>query len=155
IIAGSFIELAARDNVDLVRGQLLPQVSIIGDLNRTFDPSFMQGNARSDMASVEVQLTIPLYEGGAIYSQTRQAEQTVGQRRRQLDDGRRAVVQQATQNWESLQSARAAVTSLGAAVRAAQVSLEGTQQESQAGLRTVLDVLIAAQQLFTTESQLV
>ncbi len=36
VIAASFTELAARDNVDLVRGQLLPQVSIVGDLNRSY-----------------------------------------------------------------------------------------------------------------------
>jgi len=40
-------------------------------------------------------------------------------------------------------------------VRAAQIALEGTQQEALVGSRTVLDVLIAEQQLFTTQSQLV
>src|SRR4029077_10566813 len=44
VISASFTELAARDNVDLVRGQLLPQVSIVGDLNRNFSPSFTQRN---------------------------------------------------------------------------------------------------------------
>jgi outer membrane protein TolC len=51
-------------------------------------------------------------------------------------------------------SARAAVASFGAAVKAAQIALEGTQQEALVGSRTVLDVLISEQQLFTTQSQL-
>jgi outer membrane protein len=34
IVSAAFTELAARDNIDVVRGQLLPQVSIVGDLNR-------------------------------------------------------------------------------------------------------------------------
>ena len=155
VISASFTELAARDNVDFVRGGLLPTVSIIGDLNRNFAPSFTLRNSRQDTASVTAQLTMPLYEGGAIYSQTRQAQQTVGQRRSQVDDARRLAVQQATQAWETLQAARAAITSFGAAVRAAQIALEGTQQEALVGSRTVLDVLIAQQQLFTTQSQLV
>ena len=155
VIAASFAELAARDNVDFVRGQLLPQITIVGDLNRSFAPSVTLRNARSDQASVTARLTMPLYEGGAVYSQTRQAEQTVGQRRSQVDDARRAAVQTATQNWETLQAARAAIASFGAAVRAAQIALEGTQQEALVGSRTVLDVLIAEQQLFTTQSQLV
>src|SRR5439155_10012846 len=91
----------------------------------------------------------------AIYSQTRQDEQNVGQRRSQVDDARRQAVQTATQNWETLQAGRAAIASFGAAVRAAQIALEGTQQEALVGSRTVLDVLIAEQQLFTTQSQLV
>jgi outer membrane protein len=155
IIAASFTELAARDNVDLVRGQLLPQVSIIGDLNRNTGPSFSLRNSRTDSASVIARLTMPLYEGGSVWSQTRQAEQTVGQRRSQMDDQRRVSVQDATRAWETLLAARAAIASFGAAVRAAQIALEGTQQEALVGSRTVLDVLIAEQQLFTTQSQLV
>ena len=155
VIAASFSELAARDNVDFVRGQLLPQISIVGDLNRNFAPSFTLRSSRQDAASVTAQLTMPLYEGGAVYSQTRQAQQTVGQRRSQVDDARRQAVQTATQNWETLQAARAAMASFGTAVRAAQIALDGTQQEAMVGSRTVLDVLIAQQQLFTTQSQLV
>lgn len=155
VIAASFTELAARDNVDLVRGQLLPQVSIVGDLNRSTAPSFTQSKTRLDVASVTARLTMPLYEGGAVYSQTRAAQQTVGQRRSQVDDARRQAVQIATQNWETLHAARAAIASFGTAVRAAQIALEGTQQEALVGSRTVLDVLIAEQQLFTTQSQLV
>ena len=101
------------------------------------------------------QVTMPLYEGGAVYSQTRAAQQTVGQLRSQVDYARRQAVQTATQNWETLQAARAAIASFGAAVRAAQIALEGTQQEALVGSRTVLDVLLAEQQLFTTQSQLV
>jgi outer membrane protein TolC len=155
VISASFTELAARDNVDVVRGQLLPQISVIGDLNRNYSPSISLRGARQDSATAQLQLTMPLYEGGAIYSQTRQAEQTVGQRRSQVDDARRQAVQAATQAWETLQSARASIASFGAAVRAAQIALEGTQQEALVGSRTVLDVLIAEQQLFTTQSQLV
>src|SRR5262249_6362163 len=142
------------DNIDVVRGALLPQISIVGDLNRTFAPSISLQNARQDTASVVAQLTMPLYEGGAIYSQTRQAEQAVGQRRSQVDDARRAAVQSATQAWETLTSARASVSSFAAAVQAAQVALAGTQQEALVGSRTTLDVLISEQQLFTTQSQL-
>ena len=35
VISANFAELAARDNIDVVRGQLLPQISLVGDLNRT------------------------------------------------------------------------------------------------------------------------
>src|SRR5216683_8237002 len=52
-------------------------------------------------------------------------------------------------------AARASTTSFAAAVRAAQIALSGTQEEELVGTRTVLDVLIAEQQLFTTQSQLV
>ena len=155
VISANFAELAARDTVDFVRGQLLPQISIVGTVNRLLAPSIVQKNSREQSAAIAAQMTIPLYEGGAIYSQTRQAQQTVGQRRSQVDDARRAAVQLATQSWSTLQAARASISSFASAVRAAQIALEGTQQEALVGTRTVLDVLIQNQTLLTTQSQLV
>ncbi len=155
VIAAHFAELAARQDVALVRGQLLPQISIVGTLQRVFDQSALFKDVWQNALTVSAQMTMPLYEGGAIYSQTRQAEQTVGQKRSLLDDTRRAAVQSATQSWETLTAARASIASFQAAVQAAQIALNGTEQEALVGTRTVLDVLIAAQQLLTVRSQLV
>ncbi|HZW51086.1 MAG TPA: TolC family outer membrane protein, partial [Rudaea sp.] len=147
VIAAKFTELAARANVSVVRSQLLPQLSLVGSLSRAYAPSVVLQGAREDAASLALQLTVPLYQGGKVYSQTRQAEQTVGQQQSEVDLQRRNAVQTATQNWETLKAARAAIASFGTAVRAAQIALEGTQQEALVGTRTVLDVLIAEQQL--------
>jgi outer membrane protein len=160
VVSAAFTELAARDDIDVVRGQLLPQISIVGDLNRARSAASSAANtvtagSLTNFASIMATAKTPLYEGGAIYSQVRQAEQTVGQRRSQVDDARRAAVQTADQNWAALQAARAGIASFAAAVRAAQIALAGLQEEALSGTRTVLDVLIAEQQLFTTQSQLV
>ena len=155
VISANFAELAARDNIDFVRGQLLPQISLVGTMSRSTSPSIAQRGSLQESAAILAQMTMPLYEGGAIYSQTRQAQQTVGQRRSQVDDARRAAVQLATQSWSVLQAARASISSFASAVRAAQIALEGTQQEALVGTRTVLDVLIQNQTLLTTQSQLV
>jgi outer membrane protein len=72
-----------------VRGQLWPQITAGGDLNRSTSPSTSGGIAASateSTASITAMIAMPVYEGGAIYSQTRQAQQVVGQRRSQLDE---------------------------------------------------------------------
>src|SRR5215471_7566257 len=148
-------ELAARDNIDVVRGQLLPQVSVVGTLSRSHEELTTVKGTLLNTAQTTAQLTMPLYEGGAIYSQTRQAEQTVGQRRSQVDDARRAAVQTATQFWSTLQAGRASIASFSAAVRAAQIALAGVQQQAMVGTSTTLDVLIQNQQLLNTQSQLI
>lgn len=155
VISANFAQLAARDNVDVVRSQLLPQISLVGSVSRLLSPSITLSSAVESSASIMAQMTWSLYEGGAIYSQTRQAQQTVGQRLSQVDDTRRAAVQSATDAWESLKSARASVSSFAAAVRAAQIALEGIQQEALVGTATTLDVLIQNQQLLTTQQQLI
>jgi TolC family type I secretion outer membrane protein len=155
VISANFAELAARDNIAAVRSQLLPQISLVGNVARSAAPTATLSSSLENSGSVTLQMTMPLYEAGAIYSQTRQAEQTVGQRRSQVDDARRAAVQAVTQAWEALKSARASVSSFAAAVRAAQIALEGIQQEALVGTATTLDVLIQNQTLLTTQSQLI
>src|SRR5487761_1501973 len=144
VISANFTELAARDNVDLIRGQLLPDISIVGDLARASDQSSLLQGVTETTGSITAQMTMPLYEGGAIYSQTRQAEQVVGQRLSQVDDARRAAVQSATDNWETLRSARASIASF----QAAQIALAGVQQEALVETATTLDVLVQNHQLF-------
>jgi outer membrane protein len=155
VISANFAQLAARDNIDVVKSQLLPQISLVGNAGREFAPSVTLSGARENFASIQAQLTWNLYEGGAIYSQTRQAVQTVGQRLSQVDDTRRAAVQTATDSWETLKAARASISSFAAAVRAAQIALEGVQQQALVGTATTLDVLIQNQQLLTTQQQLI
>jgi len=155
VISANFAELAARDNIDVVRGQLLPQISLVGTLSRLVSPSITLSSAVESSAAIMAQMTMPLYEGGAIYSQTRQAEQTVGQRRSQVDDARRAAVQTTEDAWETLKAARASISSFAAAVRAAQIALEGLQQEALVGTATTLDVLVQNQTLLTTQQQLI
>jgi outer membrane protein len=155
VISANFAELAAKDNITVVKSQLLPQVSLVGTVEREFAPSVTLSGSRENIASIQAQLTWNLYEGGAIYSQTRQAEQTVGQRLSQVDDARRAAVQTATDAWETLKAARASISSFAAAVRAAQIALEGVQQQALVGTATTLDVLIQNQTLLTTQQQLI
>lgn len=153
VISAQFNEAAARDAVRVVRGQLLPQISIVGDLNRNEESVTQQRIGTT--ASVIARMTVPLYEGGQIYSQTRQANETVGERRSQIDDTRRQSVQTAQSDWETLQANRAQVQSLIASVKANEVAYEGVQQEALVGARTVLDVLTAEQTLFTSRVGLV
>ena len=155
VISANFAELAARDNIDVVKSQLLPQVSLVGTVQRLFAPTISLSGSRENEASIVAQMTWTMYEGGALYSQTRQAQQTVGQRLSQVDDARRAAVQTATDAWETLKAARASISSFAAAVRAAQIALEGTQQEALVGTATTLDVLIQNQTLLTTQQQLI
>jgi outer membrane protein len=153
VISAQFSEAAARDNVRVVRGQLLPQISIIGDANRS-EETQLKGVTINNF-SVIARMTVPLYEGGLVYSQTRQAAETVGERRNQVDDARRQAIATAQSDWETLKSNRARVQSLQSSVRANAVAYEGTQQEALVGARTVLDVLNAEQLLFGSRVQLI
>jgi outer membrane protein TolC len=153
VVAALYTEDAARDTVNATQAQLMPSLNIVGDVSRLHEQQFRQTDTTN--GSVVARVTVPLYEGGLVYSQTRQAVEAVAQRKGQTDDARRAAVQGATQAFETVQSDRAAIQSLQSTIRAAEIALEGVQQEAQVGSRTVLDVLNAEQELFTDRVNLV
>lgn len=153
VTAALFAEDAARDQVNVIKGQLLPTLSVVGDYQRLNDVAFQHYDETA--ASVEARMTMPLYEGGSVYSQTRQAIQTVGQLQSVTDDARRAAVQSATQAWQTMDSDRAQLKALEEGVRAAQVAFQGSQAEQRVGTVTILQVLITEQTLFSDQVQLV
>lgn len=133
--------------------RLLPTISVEGQYAHTEDSS--SEGSESDSLSVSGQVTIPLYQGGAVHSQVRQARQLNNLRRIQIEDARRNAREGAVQAWESLQTARAQIKSNREQVRANTIALEGVIQEAQVGSRTTLDVLDAEQELLDAQVDLV
>ncbi len=153
IVSSQFTEAAARDAIDQVRGEVLPSVSLRGSLQRGLETS---PNAfRTDAASVTAQLTVPLYQAGAVASRVREATQTAGQRRIEIDQARTQTIETAIRAWQALTTSRASIQSRQAQVRAAEIALEGVRQEATVGSRTTLDVLDAEQELLNARVGLV
>lgn len=173
IVAALFTERAAADNIDLQFGALLPSIDVQARLQRQYStvshprttmtqnilgqdvPASAGAQSRVDSAAIIAQVTIPLYSQGNQESLVRQARYTHGQRRIQIESQRRQAIQAAVQSWQSLVTARAAIKSFQAAVKAEELAVEGLQQEAQVGSRTVLDVLQEQQNLLNAQLQLV
>ena len=101
------------------------------------------------------ELTVPLYQKGNVYSRVREARQVLRQRSEDLENAQRIAVEASASTWNSLQTARAAVQSFKAEVRANEIALDGVQREALVGSRTVLDVLDAEQELLDANVNLV
>jgi outer membrane protein len=144
---------SAEDNVKVVRSQLLPNLSLQASVARANDTQFER--LRYNDESVTAQLNVPLYEAGSVYSDTRAAKQTVGVRAGQLEQARRQAIEAASSAWEQLKEASANVASFQTQIKANELALQGVQQESAVGERTVLDVLNAEQALFQSRVSLV
>lgn len=153
IVSARFSELAARSNVRSIAGELLPTVSLEASVNH--NDELQSENTKITTGQVLARVSVPLYEGGATYARVREAKQTAGQRRIEIETNRRSVVEQASSRWDTLQSARAQIQALRENIRAAQIALDGVQQEAAVGSRTVLDILDAEQELFNARVNLV
>ena len=153
LVAARFGEIAARHNVKLIAGELLPRINLNASLSRSLGTS--SRSSRNSSGSITGQLVIPLYQAGLTSSRIRQAKQIVLQRHQDIIEARRAAIEAATQAWHGLQTARAQIRAFQSAARANAIALDGVRQEAAAGLRTVLDVLDAEQELLDARVNLV
>lgn len=151
--AARFTELAAEADVDLTFGQALPSVSIVGTLRHQEDASFI--GERENIAAISVQLTMPLYSGGLTESQTRSAQQTVEQRRHEIDLAEQETLSDFNTAWIQAQTLRLGMDAYEAQVAANEVSLQGVQQQEIAGERTILDVLTVEHNLLQSRVNVV
>ena len=90
---------------------------------------------------------MPIYQGGAEYSIIRQAKETLGQRRIELDVQRDLIRATVVQAWGQLEATKAQIIAAQAQVTATEVALNGVREEARVGQRTTLDVLNAQQEL--------
>jgi TolC family type I secretion outer membrane protein len=148
-----FVERASRDGTDVVFGELLPTISLIGQVG--VDDEVNSERLTSGTATIFAQVVIPLYQAGGVESRVRESKQLTAQRRQELDQARRQATEDATTAWQALETARAQIESFTAEVTSTKVALDGVRQEQQVGLRTVLDVLDQQQEVLNAEVSLV
>ena len=145
IIRARAIELTAEDEVRLVMGELRPNLTLNGSLERSQETA--NDRNESEEVSLIARVAIPLYASGAVSSRVREAKQIVSQRREEFNQAVRTAVKAATDAWQTLQTGRARIQAFSVAVNAANIALEGVREEANVGSRTVLDVLDAEQEL--------
>ncbi len=154
VIAADFLHNAAKEDIDAVFGELLPQVGFFGSYNHTIDPSpgILDD---STVKAIGISATIPLYEGGSTRSRTRQAKNIAQQRMIEVHEAERLARQQTVSSWEDHLASQAEIQSRKAQVDASLIARDGVHKEAELGTRTILDALDADQELMDAESALV
>ena len=105
-------------------------------------------------ASIGVNLSMPLYTGGALSSQVRQAQLELLQREDELTASKRDTDLQVREQYLNVQSGLAQVNALEQLVLTNRKKLESSQLGQQVGVRSNLDVIDAQKTLAESEQQL-
>ena len=153
IMSAKETETAAKYDVKDSAGALLPQLEIQGTVQK--DELTNRDDSQNYQATATAQVSMPIYQAGTNYSAIRQTKHVRNQRRLQVAETQRSVVQSTTTAWNNLIAARASIVANKEQVRANTVAFEGVQQEAQVGSRTTLDVLDAEQELLDSRVALV
>jgi outer membrane protein len=151
IRAAQYAEQASKERVAGARAQRMPTVSVRASVGWDGVASPLHTDKWAENITGSAVLSVPLFSGGLVSSQVRQAIERNNSDRISIETARRAVQQGLTQSWSTLIANRANITSTDEQVRAARIAAEGVHQEQQVGLRTTLDVLNAEQELRAAE----
>lgn len=144
---------AAELAVKVAQGALAPQLGVTASVNQAYDVQ-TSGDERL-AAAVGARLTVPIYEGGQVYAEVRQAKEQAGQAQLQADWIRDQVRAAVLSSWGDLEAARAQIQAAQAQIDAAETALSGVREEARVGQRTTLDVLNAQQELLTARVNLI
>lgn len=153
VVSAQYTVEAAKADIDLNKGSLLPEIDLVGTSSNGYGQSVtFPGRAINNQ--VMIQATWQLYDGGASYSKIREARQTAMQHRMELEDVRHKSHEMAQNAWQEFQSAEASIKSDQEEVAAAADALQGVKTEARVGSRTTLDVLNAEQELLDAKVDL-
>ncbi|MGZ5714187.1 MAG: TolC family outer membrane protein, partial [Caldimonas sp.] len=142
----------AQLETEKARAQRLPTVDAVASLATGRGAAYTGFPGQS--ATVGVQLTLPLYSGGAIQNRIKETLVLEERARNDLDVARRSVTQSTRQAYYTLLSGAAQVKALEAAEASSQLALEATQLGYRVGIRVNVDVLNAQSQLYQTRRDL-
>jgi outer membrane protein len=145
---------AAAAQVKLNEGQLYPTVNVVGNIENDTAYSGVP-SAHFWNGSILGQLSVPIYSGGATFALVRQSKELLSQAQLQADVQRDTVRAAVVSSWGQLETAKAVIRSSQAAVKSAEIALDGVREEAKVGQRTTLDVLIAQQTLLNARVNLV
>jgi len=138
------------------RDARLPTVDLQaqGSVERYNGSVYLQPSNTARQATIGVQVTIPIYTGGMIQSQVREALLNEDKARQDLEFARRSASQGARQAYVGAVYGLAQIRALESAQVSAQSQLDSTKLGYKVGVRINLEVLDAETQLVNTRRDL-
>jgi outer membrane protein len=100
---------------------------------------------------IRLLLNVPIYQGGAVSSRTRQAGLLMNAAGEDLDDQQRITERQTQNSYRAVIAGIQEVQAFGQAVISAESALQATQAGFEVGTRTIVDVLIAEQRYYQAQ----
>lgn len=152
--AQRFLIEANRQEVNKNRAGHLPRVDFVAGYVKSKSDTLTTLNQDSTSRSVGVQVNIPLYSGGAVSAQTRQAVAGLEKAKSDLDLKTGKLMVELGKAYGLVNSSIARIAALDRAVDSAQLLIKATEQSIKGGVRINVDLLNAQQQLYSSKRDL-
>jgi protease secretion system outer membrane protein len=152
--AQTFAIEAAKQEVSKARAGHTPRVDFIASYSKSNADTLNTYTQESTSRSLGVQVNIPLYAGGSVSAQYRQAVAGLEKSKTDLQAKVDKVTLDLRKQYAAVVSGAARIRALDKAVASAQLLVVATEQSIKGGVRINLDLLNAKQQLFTSQRDL-
>lgn len=128
----------ANQQIESARSGHFPTLVAGGTVSKTDQDG---GAGDSEVGVLQLQLDVPIYSGGLISSQTRQAKSDSRLAAEQYELTRRNTAQQARNSYRGVIAGISRVKALRQALQSTQIAAEATETGFEVGTRTAVDVL--------------
>jgi outer membrane protein len=154
-ISSYTVDVAALE-IERARAGHLPTLDVVASAGQSWATGGVStdGNGNNRSALIGLALNVPIYQGGLVDSQVREAIALRESARQNLEVARRFALSQTQVGFSGVNSAAASVKAFEQAMRSAQTALESNKLGQEVGVRTNLDVLNQTQALFQVRRDL-
>jgi len=136
----------ARQNIKIERSGHLPTLDLFA--SRGFNSSGGRfGQTDIDDTQIGIQLNVPLFEGGAVTSRTREAQERFNQAFEQLEQQYRQAQRQTRESYLGVISGISQVEAFQQAVISTKTAFDATEAGFEVGTRTAVDVVLSQRSL--------
>lgn len=146
--AARFGAEASRTQIKTASAGHLPTLNINSNINRL---TSAQGNPSTTKSNVGLQVTMPLFSGGAVSSQTRQAVHTYEKTQKEAERQYRTTESNTRQAYRGVLTQISQVAAQKQAIISTESALKATEASFNVGTRTIVDVLTAQTNLIKAQ----
>lgn len=144
----------ARLEIGRIKAGHLPRVDFVAAYSKGDNETINTLGQDITNRSLGVQVTIPIYSGGAVNAQTRQVAANYARVQSEVDARSDKLMVDLRRAHSLVVSSGRKVDALAAAVDSSKLLMTATEQSIKGGVRINLDLLNAQQQLFTNQRDL-
>ena len=148
----------AKEDIKSARSGHLPTLDLSGSLSRKKNDvdSDIIGYKTPylDTRSIGIELTVPIYSGSRVTSQTEQAKYNYVVASQVAEQTYRETVQSVRSSFNNVKASISTIRALEQAVVSAQSALKATEAGFDVGTRTIVDVLDSTRNLFDARRNL-
>lgn len=141
----------ARRELSVKRAGHMPTLDVVGSRTGTDSVYSFGGAYKSTNNSVKLELNVPIFSGGKIYKQSKEAKYRYQAAMQNLEAVRRNVFRTTQNAFRGVQGDVSRVNALEQAVVAGESALEAKKIGFEAGINSNIDVLNAQRDLFLSK----